>query len=147
MTLLKRTNSFPFFPSFMEDEFNRDVFHWPSNQMKQSVPAVNVHETEKAFTIEVAAPGVKKEDFKITLDQNIITISSKQENKTEEKDEKKYYTRREFSYSSFSRSFTLPDKLVDLDKIEAKHENGILHIVLPKKEAVVQKGNRLIDVN
>ncbi|HEU5366741.1 MAG TPA: Hsp20/alpha crystallin family protein, partial [Hanamia sp.] len=81
--------------------------------------------------VSLAAPGLKKEDFKINLEGNMLTISSEKEEKNEEKDEK--YTRQEYSYSSFERSFTLPDE-VNQDKIDAHYQDGVLNLVLPKKE-------------
>ena len=88
-------------------------------------------EDENAFQIEVAAPGLKKEDFKLSLHENRLTISAKQEGNTEEKTEK--YSRREFNYTSFQRTFTLP-KNVYSEKIEASYTDGILHVGIPKKE-------------
>ena len=96
-----------------------------------SVPAVNVTENTKDFKVSVAAPGLKKEDFKIDVDGNMLTISSETGEEKEEKDEK--YTKKEYSYSAFSRSFTLPEG-VNKEKIEAAYENGILRLVLPKSE-------------
>lgn len=102
-----------------------------NNVTYNNIPAVNVKENENGFQIEVAAPGLKKEDFKLSLHENRLTISAKQEAKTEEKTEK--YTRQEFNYTSFQRTFTLP-KNVDGDKIDATYSEGILHVGLPKKE-------------
>ena len=93
-----------------------------------SVPAVNVTENTKDFKLSLAAPGLKKDDFKIDVDGNMLTISSET---GEEKDEK--YTKKEYSYSAFSRSFTLPEG-VNKEKIEAAYENGILRLVLPKSD-------------
>jgi len=96
-----------------------------------SVPAVNVTENTKDFKLSLAAPGLRKEDFKIDVDGNMLTISSETREEKEEKDEK--YTKKEYSYSAFSRSFTLPEG-VNKEKIEASYENGILRLVLPKSE-------------
>ncbi|MFY7826716.1 MAG: Hsp20/alpha crystallin family protein [Flectobacillus sp.] len=101
------------------------------NSYYQSIPAVNVKESETGFEIEVAAPGLKKENFKLSLHENRLTISAAQEQQQEEKTEK--YTRQEFNYSQFQRTFTLP-KNVDGEKIEATYTDGILHVGLPKKE-------------
>jgi len=95
------------------------------------IPAANIKENEKSFDIEIAVPGMKKEDFKINLENNVLTISSEKEE--EKNEEKKNYTRKEFVYGSFSRSFTLP-KIVETEQINAVYENGILNIQLPKKE-------------
>ena len=96
-----------------------------------TLPAVNVTENNDNYTVSLAAPGLKKEDFKVDVDGHMLTISSEKEVKKEENDEK--YTRKEYSYSSFSRSFTLPED-VKQDAIDAKYENGILSIRLPRKE-------------
>jgi HSP20 family protein len=94
-------------------------------------PAANIIEQEDGFYLEIAAPGLTKEDFKINLENNIMTISSEIED--QKREEGKNYTRKEFYYGSFSRSFTLP-KTIDLDKIKAEYEQGILKIALPKKD-------------
>jgi HSP20 family protein len=96
-----------------------------------SMPAVNIAENNDNYMVTLAAPGLKKEDFKIDLDGNMLTISSEKEENKEEKDEK--YTRQEYSYSSFSRSFTLPED-VKQENIDASYQNGELKIVLPRKE-------------
>jgi HSP20 family protein len=129
--LAKRTERMP---SFFEDFFNKpllDLFdaRFPSRRM--NVPAVNITERKEDYLVSLAAPGLKKEDFKIDVEGNMLTISSEKEEENEEKDEK--YTRQEYSYSSFERSFTLPDE-VNKDKIDAQYRDGVLEIVLPKKE-------------
>jgi HSP20 family protein len=96
-----------------------------------SIPAVNVTENTKNFKVSLAAPGLKKEDFKIDVEGNMLTISSETGEEKEEKDER--YTKKEYSYSAFSRSFTLPEG-VNKEKIEASYENGILRLVIPKSE-------------
>lgn len=98
-----------------------------------NVPAVNITEHDGEYKVSLAAPGMKKDDFKIDVDGNLLTISSEKEEKKEEKDKK--FTRKEYNYSSFSRSFTLPDEIIK-DKIEAKYEDGVLNISLPRKEEV-----------
>ena len=102
-----------------------------TNESKGDVPSVNIIENDKDFVIEFAAPGVKKNDFNINLENQVLTVS--REAKDEKEDTKENYTRREFVYSSFSRSFTLP-KSVKFDKIAADYNQGILKITLPKKE-------------
>jgi len=94
-------------------------------------PAVNVAESENGFDIELAAPGLKKEDFKINLDKNLLTVSA--EVKKEEAAEVKKYNKKEFSFNSFSRTFTLPET-VDYTKIEAEYTDGILKLTIAKKE-------------
>jgi HSP20 family protein len=96
-----------------------------------SMPAVNIAENNDNYMVTLAAPGLKKEDFKIDLDGNMLTISSEKEERKEDKDEK--FTRQEYSYSSFSRSFTLPED-VKQENIDASYQNGELKIVLPRKE-------------
>jgi HSP20 family protein len=95
------------------------------------VPAVNITENKNDYTVSMAVPGMKKDDFEIDIDGNMLTISSEKEESKEENDEK--YTRKEYNYSSFSRSFTLPEE-VNKEKIEAKYEDGVLKLVLPRKE-------------
>jgi HSP20 family protein len=95
--------------------------------------SVNVKENQQNYDIELAVPGMKKEDFKISLDRNILTISSEQKAETEENNENGKYTRREFNYSAFSRSFTLPSQVVDAENIAANYADGILKIMIPKK--------------
>lgn len=126
---------------FYNSDFNKLFNHldtmFPAksfnNVAYNNIPAVNVKEEENAFQIEVAAPGLKKEDFKLSLHENRLTISAKKEGKTETKTEK--FSRQEFNYTSFQRTFTLP-KNVDGEKIEASYTDGILHVGLPKKEAI-----------
>ena len=96
-----------------------------------NVPAVNITEKKDQYQVSLAAPGLKKEDFKIDVDGNMLTISSEKEENKEEKNEK--FNRKEYSYSSFSRSFTLPEE-INKEKIEAKYEDGVLNISLPRKE-------------
>lgn len=96
-----------------------------------NVPAVNITENKNEFLVSLAAPGLKKDDFTIDIDGNMLTISSEKEQNKEEKDKK--FTRKEYSYSSFSRTFTLPED-VNREKIEAKYEDGVLKLMLPRKE-------------
>lgn len=146
MSLVKRNKN----PFFLEDFFNNDWFggisHNTNRQIGYSVPAVNVKEDENEFAIELAAPGMKKADFSIELDNDILTISSEQKQESENKDEKGNYTRREFSYSSFKRSFTLPDS-VEYGNINAEYKDGLLHVTLPKKEESKQQAKRLIEIS
>ncbi|MBK8090394.1 MAG: Hsp20/alpha crystallin family protein [Chitinophagaceae bacterium] len=98
-----------------------------------TVPAVNIVEDKNDYKVSLAVPGMKKDDFNIDVEGNMLTISSEKEESKEEKDEK--YNRKEYSYSSFSRSFTLPEE-VNKEKIEAKYEDGVLKLMLPKKDEV-----------
>jgi HSP20 family protein len=113
------------FQNFFDNDFV-DLFN-----RKGLDPAANILEHPDSFELDLAAPGLKKDDFKIHLENNILTISSEVQDEKEE--EAKNYTRKEFHYSSFSRSFTLP-RIVELDKIKADYENGILKVMLPKKD-------------
>lgn len=107
------------------------------------VPAVNITEHEKEYQVALAAPGLKKDDFKIDMDGNMVTISS--EKKESKEDTDKRYTRKEYSYSSFSRSFTLPED-VNRDKIEARYEDGVLTLLLPRKEEAKKTAGKQIAI-
>jgi HSP20 family protein len=137
-TLVKNNgNLFPAIPSLLNDFFTDDwldssLSNWRSTGT--TLPAVNVRETNDDFRIEVAAPGMKRDDFKVELDNHVLTISSEREQKQEEKDNQGNYTRQEFSYQSFQRSFSLPKDKIEGEKISARYEDGILHITVPKKE-------------
>ncbi|GAP67927.1 heat shock protein Hsp20 [Bacteroidales bacterium 6E] len=147
MTLARRSNTF--FPSFWDNFLSKELMDWGSNNFSSTdttLPAVNVKETDDAFEIEVAAPGMSKKDFKINLENNVLTISS--ERKEEKKEEEKgRFTRREFSYQSFQRSFTIPENMVEGEKISAKYNDGLLCIHLPKREAVKPKPAREIAIS
>jgi HSP20 family protein len=152
MKTLVRTNGnfFPAIPSllndfFTDDWFNSSLANWKSSGT--SLPAVNVRETNDDFMIEVAAPGMKRDDFKVELDNNVLTISSQREHDGEEKDKDGAYTRREFSYQSFQRSFTLPENKVEGDKIAARYVDGILQVTVPKKEEAKVKPAKQISVS
>jgi HSP20 family protein len=149
MTLLRRSESkLPSFPSIFDNWFNRDMMDWANwnfSDTNTTVPAVNVSETENEFVIEVAVPGMEKDDFKINLDQDVMTISS--EKKSEKSDDKKgVYSRKEFSYQSFQRSFTLPERLVNAEQIAAAYDKGILHVTIPKREEAKPKPSRIIEI-
>ena len=142
MTLVKLNNrSLPrTFDAVFNDLFSD--FAGGVNQALNAVP-VNVHETKDAYHLEVSAPGLKKEDFAVNLDNGLLTISY--EKKEEAKTADDYKTlRREFNYRSFKRSFTLNDD-VNAENIQAKYENGILKVYLPKTEPA-QSGNRQINI-
>jgi HSP20 family protein len=100
-----------------------------------NVPAVNIVEAKDAFKVSLAIPGMKKDDFNIDLEGNMLTISSETKEEKEEKDKK--YTRKEYNYSSFSRTFTLPEGVIK-DKIDAKYEDGVLKLTLPKTEETMK---------
>jgi len=118
----------PGFNDIFENFFNEAFV---SDRMVSRVPAVNIAETDGHYHIELAAPGLKKEDFKIDLERNILTISA--EKQTEQTENDKKYNKREYSYSSFVRSFTLPESADDAN-IEAEYTDGVLRISVAKKE-------------
>lgn len=132
MTLVKRN---PANFNFLIDEiFNGFPAHWGKDQVQHHyTPAVNIHETTDGYHVELNVPGRNKEDFKVSIDNNLLTIAFEQKEAAESKDYKTL--RREFSFKSFKRSFTLDEK-VNTEAIQAKYENGILKLYLPKKEAV-----------
>ncbi|KEO75722.1 Hsp20/alpha crystallin family protein [Anditalea andensis] len=147
-TLAKRNaNGHP--SNWLSELMNRELFDWNSNNFSNTgttLPAVNIKENEEGFTVEVAAPGMQKEDFKVEIDNNLLTISSeKQDEKVEQDGEK--FTKREFSYQSFQRSFTLPQGMVKEDKIEAKYQDGVLYLMVPKKDEAKKKAPRLIKIS
>ncbi|HEV7382325.1 MAG TPA: Hsp20/alpha crystallin family protein [Dyadobacter sp.] len=134
-----------FAPKHFNGFFGKDVFNELYNPVfSGSVPAVNVLEGVEGFKIEVAAPGLGKGDFKLNLEKNQLTISaSKEQNNAENENEK--YTRREFKYTSFQRTFTLPNT-VDGEKIGATYADGILTVTLPKREEAKDKPAREIEI-
>jgi HSP20 family protein len=126
-------------PSMLSDFFNTDkLLDWnlPAMFNQAKFPPVNIKETEKEFLIDVAAPGLKKENFKIKTDQHTLTISAEEEN----------YTRHEYSYNSFSRSFSLPEYVVP-EETQASYKNGILSLSLPKKEEKQKNGSKEISIS
>lgn len=143
-TLVKRNRVS--LPTLVSDLFDSNIFDFDGDFLKMGTklsPSVNVTESGKEFKIEVAAPGLEKKDFKVEVDNGILTVSA--EKQEESKEEKKNYCRREFSYSKFARSFQLPENTLS-DKIDAKYENGILNIALPKKEVAVSNPKKEIKV-
>lgn len=121
------------FPSLLNEFFTpfTDWFETGGMGREMTIPAVNITEQEDDYMVSLAAPGLKKDDFNIDVNGNMLNISCEKEEKKEDKDVR--YNRREYSYTSFERSFTLPDE-VNKDKIDAKYEDGVLKLVLPKKE-------------
>lgn len=146
MTLIKRSN----WPTLMNDNWLTDFVDnnrfFDADWMKrlQEIPAVNVKEKDKEFEIELAAPGLKKDDFKITVENGILTIKAEREEEKEIKEDN--FTRREFSYENFTRSFTLPES-VNEEKVDAQYENGILQLKIAKKQIVVEKKPKAIAVH
>jgi HSP20 family protein len=152
MSSLTRKSSFlPSISRFWDDDdfFNRSLMNWGTSNYSNTgttLPAVNIKETDNSYEVEMAAPGMKKEDFKIELDNNILTISSEKSQEYEEGGENEKYSRKEFSYQSFQRSFSLPKEVVDEDKIEARYKDGVLHLNIPKREEAKQKAPRKIEI-
>lgn len=146
MSLLVKRNGNTFmrpFRSVFSDLFDDDNF-FEGNFINQAVPAVNVKEGDDNFEIELAVPGMQKDDFKIDVENGVLSISSEKEESKEEEVEN--YSRKEFSYSSFKRAFTLPEN-VDNDNIKAKYKDGVLGITLKKKEVAATKPAKAIEID
>lgn len=136
------------FPSMFNRFFENDLFDWSTRNFSDTnttLPSVNIREDENGFEVDMAAPGFEKKDFKIELLNNLLTISSEKKVETETK-EGQQFTRQEFSYQSFNRSFTLPNT-VEGEKIQAKYENGILKVAIPKKEEAKPKPVKQIEIH
>ena len=147
MTLVKRDVGYaPTIPNFFDDFFTRDLFSWPSSSSTgTSIPKVNIYETDSAFHVEMAAPGMSKEDFNVELDNNMLTISSQKEMENVV-DKDRNYQRKEYSFQSFTRSFHLPDS-AEAEKINAKYADGILSLQIPKKEEAKRKPLKTIKIS
>ncbi len=146
MSLIKRNTMN--FPALFDDFIGRELFNWGNGNFSATsttVPSVNIRETNDSFEVEMAVPGMDKKDFSIQLEGNTLTISSAKQSSQETK-EGENYTRREFSYQSFQRSFDLPRDVVEAENIAARYENGLLQLTIPKKEEVKKKGPRMIEI-
>jgi len=135
------------YPSLFDRFFENDLFDWSNRNFSATnttLPSVNIKESDDDFEVEVAAPGFARDDFKIELNRELLTISSEKEINNEIK-EGQQFTQREFSYQSFSRQFSLPNT-VDSEKITAKYDNGILKVVIPKKEEARRLLARTIEI-
>lgn len=144
MTLI--STDYPSISNLFDDLFNTESGNWRRrnySSTETTLPKVNIKENESGFEVEIAAPGMKKEDFNIMLDKDILTISSE---KNEETDESSIYLRKEFDYQSFQREFTLPDT-ADGEKIKGAYKNGILTITIPKKEEAKPKPAKTISIS
>ncbi len=147
MTLIKRNQNFlnPLFDDFLR----RDLFNWDNSNFSDTnttIPAVNIRETGESYEVQVAAPGMTKKDFKVELDGNRLTISSEISNEPQSGEDEKY-SRKEFSYESFQRTFNLQKEVMDTENIEARYENGLLCLTIPKKEEAKVKPPRLIQIS
>ena len=140
MSLVRFTKQMP---SVFDRFFDGDLMDW-SNDVNTTLPSVNIKETKEGFEVKVAAPGFDKNDFKLELNHDVLTISSEKQAENETK-EGEQYTRREYCYSSFKRSFVLPDS-ADAEKINAEYKNGILDITIQKKEEAKPKDKRVIEI-
>jgi HSP20 family protein len=144
MNTLMRSTRMPSLRSMMEDFWNTENLFGTSlfDGNRGDLPAVNIKENDSTFDIEVAAPGFQKEDFKVDVEKGMLTISA--EKKQENEESKENFTRQEFSYSSFSRCFSLPDTVKEED-VKAKYENGLLRLTLQKSEKA-QAQKKMISV-
>lgn len=144
MTLLnvKRNN----LPETNFSDILDDFFNWNTNSLysRASSPSVNISENKEDYTLEVAAPGFKKSDFNVHIDNDLLTIEATREES--KNDNEKNYTRREFSFSNFKRAFTLPD-VVEGQKADAKYDDGILSVTLPKKDEAKVKPVKQINIH
>jgi len=142
MTLVKFNNTHK---NHLANPFFNDVYSvlndsLLSNKFATKIPAVNISESTSEFEVELAVPGLKKEDFKISLDKNVLSVSA--EKRTETNDETKKFSKREYNYTSFSRSFTLPES-ADQTKIEADYTDGILKLTIAKKEEAKEQSREI----
>lgn len=145
MTLIRTSNRL--YPSVFNQLFNRELVDWNNagfSAEDTTLPAVNILEDDNKIQIELAAPGMKKEDFKIDLDQNRLTISADATTENSETGER--YSRKEFSYRSFRRLFNIPVETINGDQIQAAYKDGILLLTLPKREELKPKPARAIEI-
>ena len=137
-TLVKRNSTFPSANTLLDDFFSKDIFDWSDKNfstMGSNLPSANLRETDSKLEVDLAAPGMKKEDFKVEIDNHTLMVSSEKKEEKEETRKKDNYHRREFNYQSFCRSFTLPE-YIDENKVQASYKDGILHIDIAKKAGV-----------
>lgn len=136
MTLIRRHDAVPAWSNLFDDFLGRNWYDWTNRNYSTTnttLPSVNIKEFEDGFAVEVAAPGMNKEDFKIEVNNGYMTISSEKQSEDTVADKKGRYTKQEFCYASFSRSFTLPSS-ADAERIVAKYDKGVLLVQIPKKE-------------
>ena len=143
-----KSSLLPTVSRFIDDDWN-SLFDWANRNHSTPVstlPSVNIKETGDEFVVEMAAPGMKKNDFQIELNNNLLIIKCELKNESEEKEADRY-TRKEFNYRSFVRSFNLNNRIIDESKIKATYLDGILNLRLPKKEEAKEKPLKLIKVS
>ena len=140
MNLVRKHNS-PLFPALFNEWLSNEWLPSSTLPTKQ-LPAVNIQETDTSFLLELAAPGVKKEDLQVEIEKDILSISSQSDAPAEEDAQ---YTRKEYGYRSFRRTFTIPES-VDSKKIEAQYKEGILEVKLPKKKEMLQEAKKSIRI-
>ena len=141
-----------FTQSHLDRFFDNDLLDWSNRNFSKTnttLPSVNIRENKEEFLIDVAVPGFDKNDFKIEVNNDVLTVSSEKQEESETKDEKgkhgERYTKREFSYQAFIRSFTLPDD-ADADRVTASYDKGILTVLVPKKEETKPRTSRMIEI-
>lgn len=148
MTLVKRNSNLTNIPRLFDDFFVRDFFNQGTNDFSSSnssMPATNIIETNSNFEVELAAPGMSKKDFQVELDNETLKIIGERKVEQEMAEDARFVTR-EYHYQSFQRSFHLSKKVVDASKIEAKYKDGILKILIPKKEEAKALPPRTIEI-
>lgn len=147
MKLIRKNNGFPAaFNSNLDHLFGDDLFSLPKAAARwNNLPPVNISETDDQFSVDLAAPGFNKSDFKINLDNNLLTISA--ERKEEKASKESNFSRREFIQDSFSRAFNLPENKINEKDILANYDNGVLNISLPKKEEAKKQAAKMIEIS
>lgn len=145
--LVRRNELSPTISNIFGDFFDKELTNWSRDNFSASnttLPAVNIQEYEEKFIVEMAVPGMNKKDFNIDLKDDLLSISASKEHEVENEDN---YTRKEYCYQSFTRTFALPKVIVDSDKISAKYVNGELIITIPKKEEAKPKAPQTIKIS
>lgn len=147
-TLVKSSSLLPSMNTFVEDFFSKDLFDWNTRNFSglgSTLPSANLKETDTKMEIDLAVPGMKKEDFKIQLENDILSVSCEKKEEKEENNMDEKYTRREFSYQSFYRSFHLPN-YVKQDEIKAEYKDGLLQIVISKDKSNGANKGKIIQI-
>lgn len=143
-----KSNLLPTVSRFFEDDWN-NLFEWTNKGLASNnltLPSVNIHEDSDSYFVEMAAPGLEKDKFKISLDRSILSITYHDEKNQESEKGSEKFIRKEYHYSSFQRSFNLNKSVINDEAIEAKYDNGVLRIVIPKREEAKEKPSRMIEI-